>query len=250
MYALLILLIIILIPIPIMTKHMLGGKSAYQGVLEGIISAIIGVTMVFMFSQAITGITIFERLDAILNNLIIADINMTEMYEMFGLNKLNSSELQIAIDNMKETMELSIPGTIILWSSIFAYFDYKIVSWLFHKSGKEVTMLPPFRTFSLPKSIMLGSILIYILSYMAANTGIIDKNLIMFNIQMLFGFIFFIQGLSFLFYFGDLKRVPKLIVIIIATALIITGIGKTALFILGLTDVAFDIRKRIFTKQA
>ena len=250
MYALLILLIIILIPIPIMSKYMLGRQSAYQGVFEGIISAIIGVTMVFMFSQVMTGITIFDRFDAILINVNAADMNMPGMYKMLGLNKLNASELQTAMDNMKEIMKLSIPGTIIIWSSIFAYFNYKIVSWLLHKSGKEVSMLPPFRNFSLPKSVMLGSVLIFVFSYFAANMGIIDKSLIMFNIQMVFSFIYFVQGLAVLFYSGNMKRVPKVILIIIAAAIISTAIGKTALFILGLTDVAFDIRKRIFPKQA
>lgn len=250
MDGLLILMILILIPIPIMTKYMLGGKNPYRGLLEGILSAIIGVIMVFVFSQAFTGLTIFERLDTILNNVSIADMNMSRTYEIFGLSKLDSSELETAMENMKEIMKLSIPGTIIVWASILSYVNYKTVSWLLYKSGKEVSMLPPFRDFSLPKSVMLGSILIYIFSYLAANMGLIDKDLIMFNIQMMFKFIFSIQGLAFIFYFGYIKRVPQLLTLIIVAVLITTGIGKTILFIVGLTDIALDIRKRILLKQA
>lgn len=249
MYSLLILLIITLVPIPIMLKYMLGGKNAYRGVLEGTISAVIGVTMVFMFSHVFTGITVFERFDAILDNMNMVDPSMSEMYGMFGLNGLDSSEIQNAMENMKEIMKLSIPGTVIIWSSIFAYFNYKIISWFLQKSGREVSMIPPFRNFSLPKSVMLGSAFVYICSYLAANLEIIDKSLIMFNIQMLFSFTFSMQGLAFIIYYGYMKRLPKIIVIIIAMILISTSLGKTALFILGLTDVAFDIRKRIISKR-
>lgn len=249
MYSILILLIIILAPLPIMIKYMLDRKSAYRGIFEGILSAITVVTIVFMFSQIVTGVTIFERFDALLSNINMTDIYPPSMYEFFGFNDLDASELETAMNNIKEAMKISIPGSIIIWTSILAYFNFRIISWLLRKSGKEVSKLPPFKEFNLPKSAMLGSILIYFLSYLASNMGIIDKNLIMYSIQLLFSFIFSIQGLAVLFFYGSLKKVPNIVLIIIAAILLSTEIGKTVLFIIGLTDIAFDIRKRLLLKQ-
>jgi len=228
---------------------MLERKSCYRGLFEGILSAVIIVTIAFMFSQIVTGVTIFERFNTILNNINMKEIYTPGMYELFGLNDLDASELETAMNNIKEVMKVSLLGSIIIWTSIAAYFNFKLVSWLFRKTGKEVSKLPPFKEFNLPKSAMLGSILIYFLSYLAANMGIIDKNLIMYSIQMLFSFIFSIQGLAVLFFYGSMKRIPKIVVIIIAAILISTEIGKTVLFFIGLTDVAFDLRKRFLLKQ-
>lgn len=248
MYTLIIILIISFIPIPVMAKYMINGRNPYRGLLEGIMSAVIGVTMVFLFSQVFTGITIFERIDMVLEGVKVSDMYMTNMPQMFGLENLTQDELQQAMDYSRKIMKLSLPGLIIISSSIVAYLNYKIVSWILKKSGKIVSLLPPFRLFVLPKSAVLGSVLIYLLSYIASNSGLVDKELIMFNIQMLFGFVFSVQGLSFMFYYSHIKHFPKWITLIIAGICIILPIGQTFLFILGLTDVAFDLRKKILAK--
>jgi uncharacterized protein YybS (DUF2232 family) len=74
--------------------------------------------------------------------------------------------------------------------------------------------------------------------------GIIDKSLMMFNLEMLFTFVFSIQGLAVIFYFGHSKKIPKLVLIIVSGIFILTWLGQTFLFLLGLTDVVLDIRKR------
>lgn len=248
MYTLIIILIISFIPIPVMAKYMINGRNPYRGLLEGIMSAVIGVTMVFLFSQVFTGITIFERMDMILGNVKASDMYMTNMPQMFGLGKLSQDELQQAMDYSREIMKLSLPGFIIIAASVIAYINYKIVSWILKKSGQMVSLLPPFRLFVLPKSAMLGSVLIYLLSYITSSSGLVDKDLIMYNVQMLFGFIFSVQGLSFMFYYSYIKHFPKLITLIVAGICIILPLGQTFLFILGLTDVAFDLRKKILAK--
>ncbi|MBR0598341.1 DUF2232 domain-containing protein [Sinanaerobacter chloroacetimidivorans] len=244
MYTLIILVAILIVPIPVMIKYMLAGKSAYRGVLEGILSAMIAVSMVFLLFWAITGQTIFHAMETILNQISVSDMNLMQRYEMLGITNVDPAELQTTLDNVKETMMLAVPGSIILCASVFAYINYKIISWILRKSGKRAAMLPPFWAFSLPKSIMLGSILIYLLSYLAAGAGIIDKNIIMYNMQMLFIFIFSVQGLAVVFYYGYLKRTPRLLVWIISVIFIVTWIGQTFLFLLGLSDIALDIRKR------
>jgi len=78
--------------------------------------------------------------------------------------------------------------------------------------------------------------------------GIIDKDLIMFNLELLFTFIFSIQGLAVIFFIGYSKKLPKIILFIVSGIFILTWIGQTFLFLLGLTDGILNIRKR-FSKQ-
>jgi len=243
MYTLLILLIMIVIPVPIMMKYMLTGRSAYRGILEGSLSAMTGVTLLFLVFWSMTGATFFEVLNSVLNQVKIEDMNLTGYY-MMGMKELSPDKLQLALDNMKEMTKLAVPGVIIVFCMIIAYLNYAVISFIVSKTGRKISTLPPFRTFSLPKNIVMGSLIIYLLSYITAEMGIIDKSLMMFNLQMLFTFVFSIQGLAVVFYFGNAKKIPKFILIIVSGIFILTWLGETFLFFLGLTDVVLDIRKR------
>lgn len=240
----LIILVIIFVPIPVMIKYMLAGKNAYRSILEGITTAAVGIMLVFIFSNVFSGISLFTRLDMILSSVSVNDLALTKGYESLGLSELGPEEMQKALDTARELIKISIPGFTIILVTIFSYFNYLWISLALHKMGKTVSLLPPFRTFSLPKNALIGAIIVYVLSFFAGSMGIVDKELIMVNVQMIFGFLFSIQGLSFVFYYGKLRRVPKFVLILISAILVITSIGQLALFMTGLMDIAFDMRKR------
>ena len=243
MYTFLILLIMVIIPIPVMMKYMLTGRSAYQGILEGSLTAMTGVTIVFLMFWSMTGATFFHVLSSVLNQLTIDDMNFSGYY-MMGMKQPEPDALQLALDQMKEMTKLAVPGMIMVFSMVIAYLNYGIISWVIGKTGRKISKLPPLRVFSLPKSIVLGSFLIYVLSYITVSMGIIDKNLMLFNLELLFTFVFSIQGLAVVFYFAYFKKIPRIVTVIVAGIFLFTRLGQTFLFLLGLTDVVLDIRKR------
>lgn len=236
-------MIMIILPIPVMMKYMLTGRNAYRGILEGSMSAMTGVALVFLMFWSMTGATFFEVINSALSQLSVEDMNLSSYY-MMGMKELEPDAMKLVLENVKEITKLALPGTIIVFSLVIAYLNYAVISWVFRKSGRKISALPPFRAFSLPKNIIMGSLIIYLLSYITANMGIIDKSLIMFNLELLFTFVFSIQGLAVVFYFGYMKKIPKFVLIIVAGIFIMTWLGQTFLFLLGLTDVVLDIRKR------
>ena len=243
MYTLLILLVMIFIPIPVMMRYMLSGRNAYRGILEGSLSAIMGVSLIFLVFWAMTGVTFFEALTHSLNQINVSDMNMGGYY--FGMKELSPDTMERAFDSMKEMMKLAVPGTLIVFCMVIAYANYAAISWFIRKTGKKVSALPPLRAFSLPKNILIGSLIVYLLSYITVNMGIIDKGLMMFNLEMLFTFVFSIQGLAVIFCFGYIKKIPKFVLLIISAIFIFTWLGQTFLFLLGLSDIVLNIRKRI-----
>ncbi|HML35965.1 MAG TPA: DUF2232 domain-containing protein [Bacillota bacterium] len=243
MYTLLILLVMIFIPIPVMMRYMLSGRNAYRGILEGSLSAIMGVSLIFLVFWAMTGVTFFEALTHSLNQINISDMNMGGYY--FGMKEFSPDTMERALDSMKEMMKLAVPGTLIVFCMVIAYVNYAAISWFIRKTGKKVSALPPLRAFSLPKNILIGSLIVYLLSYITVNMGIIDKSLMMFNLEMLFTFVFSIQGLAVIFCFGYIKKIPKFVLLIISAIFIFTWLGQTFLFLLGLSDIVLNIRKRI-----
>ncbi len=106
------------------------------------------------------------------------------------MKELEPDAMRLALDNVKETTKLALPGMIIVFCMVITYLNYAVISWVFRKSGRKISALPPFRAFSLPKNIIIGSLIIYLLSYFTVNMGIIDKSLIMFNLELLFTFVF------------------------------------------------------------
>ncbi|HWQ80443.1 MAG TPA: DUF2232 domain-containing protein [Anaerovoracaceae bacterium] len=244
MLTLIILLLMILIPVPAMLRYMLFGRNAYRGILEGSLSAVTGVAFAFLIYWSVTGATIFDAINSSLNRISIEDMNMGA-YTMLGAEPLQPDTMQLMLDNMKETTKLAVPGLLIIFCMIVAYVDYALISRVLSKSGKKISALPPLRVFSLPKNIVIGSLIVYILAYLTVNLGIIDGSLMMYNLEMLFTFIFSIQGLAVIFYFGFLKRIPKFLVVILSGVFFLTWFGQTFLFLLGLIDVVLDIRKRI-----
>jgi len=234
----------IVIPIPVMMKYMLTGRSAYRGVLEGSMTAMTGVAVVFLVFWLMTGVTIFHVLNSALNQISVEDMNLSGY--MVGMKQLEPDTMKLALEQMKEMMKLAVPGTIIVISLIIAYLNYSLISWALGKTGKKISKLPPFRVFSLPKNFILGALLIYVLSYIAVSLGIIGKELIMFNLELVFTFLFSVQGLAVVFYFGYLKKIPQIITLIVAGIFFFTWLGQSFLFLLGLTDLVFDIRKRFY----
>lgn len=243
MYTLLILMIMIFMPIPVMMKYMLTGRNAYRGILEGSLSAMTGVTLIFLVFWAMTGATFFEVLNDALNQISIEDLKQNS-YIMPGFGGLEPEAMQLALDEVKEMTRLAFPGTIIVFCLVAAYLNYAFLSWMIRKSGKNISVLPPFRTFTLPKNIIIGSLIIYLLSYITVNMGIIDKSLMMFNLELLFTFAFSVQGLAVIFYFGYLKKISRIILLVVSGIFLFTWLGQTFLFLLGLTDIVLDIRKR------
>lgn len=202
-----------------------------------------GVALVFLIFWSMTGATFFEVLNSALNQLSVEDMNLSSYY-MMGLGDMQPDAMQLALDNVKEVTKLAFPGTIIVFCLVIAYLNYAMISWFIGKTGKKISMLPPFRVFSLPKNIVIGSLIIYFLSYITASMGIIDKSLMMFSLELLFTFVFSIQGLAVIFNIGYLKKIPKFMLLIVSGVFLLTWLGQTFLFLLGLTDVILDIRKR------
>ncbi len=242
MLTLIIFLILILIPVPAMLRYMLSGRNAYRGILEGSLSAITGVALVFLIFWSMTGATFFDVLNSALNQISVEDMNLGSYY-MIGMKELEPDAMRLALDNVKETTKLALPGMIIVFCMVITYLNYAVISWVFRKSGRKISALPPFRAFSLPKNIIIGSLIIYLLSYFTVNMGIIDKSLIMFNLELLFTFVFSIQGLAVVFYFGYSKKIPKFILVIVSGIFILTWLGQTFLF-LSWIDRVFLISKR------
>lgn len=249
MYTLLILSIMIFMPLPIMSKYMIAKKNPYRAVLQGILYSLVGIALVFIMVKIQTGSGIADLFHASFKQALEAQDPST-LLKAFGIENVSEKELIESMDNIAKLMEMMIPANLIVWSSIFAYVDYKIISRALVKNGIMVSVLPPLRELALPKNSLLGAIIICVLAYLSANIGIIDETTIMLNIQLVLNFVFAVQGLAVALYYAYVRRMPKFMVIIMCVFLLMFSFGRTLLFILGLTEIVLNLRKRFPQKHA
>ena len=87
--------------------------------------------------------------------------------------------------------------------------------------------------------------IIFLLSWVLAKTGIKIGDLLYANINALFNFVFCLQGMSVIFMFCHKKGAPKAIAVIIILFFLFTGLGKIALLLLGFADVMFRLKEKL-----
>ena len=63
--------------------------------------------------------------------------------------------------------------------------------------------------------------------------------------DMLFNFVFSIQGVSVVLMFCHMKRVPKAVGVVIAVVMWMIYVGRMALLIIGMFDLILGLKRRI-----
>lgn len=249
MYTILILFAMVVIPLPFMRKTVLYGKNPYHGVLRGVFASIVAIMIIFVLMKVQTGMGMADIVDKAFHDMMKVQ-DPEQFLKTFGVNNITEEEFVESLEQMIRTMRMMIPASIIVWSLIIAYVEYSILTKIVSKCGIQAYALPPFRLLTLPKSSLIGAVIIYLLAYLTGVAGFIGTTMIMLNIQIILDFIFSVQGLAVVFYYTKLKGVPRIITILICVILFLLNIGQILFFLLGLTEVAFQLRRRFKQKRA
>ena len=138
-----------------------------------------------------------------------------------------------------------MPATIMAMSAVVSYIEYIIISKIMSRRVATVRRMPKFREFTWPGSALMGIMGMYLLSWLLTKTGVFADSMVYMNIDFLFNFMFSLQGVSVVFMFCHMKRIPKVIGVIAAVILWMTYFGRMALLLIGMIDLVFGIKKRI-----
>ncbi|RYL94157.1 YybS family protein [Sporolactobacillus sp. THM19-2] len=108
----------------------------------------------------------------------------------------------------------------------------------------------PFRTWQVPRSLIWLYLFVLVIQlFVPAESGTSFYTALI-NIEFVFQILLAIQGLSFIFYFMYVKKVPIAVPILITVVVLIFSFPLLQLvWILGIIDLGFNLRKRIRGKQ-
>lgn len=134
---------------------------------------------------------------------------------------------------------------------IFISFYYIVIThWLgrkiLNRLGEGIPGLRPIREWMLPKSLVWYYLAALIISFFVSSESESIVNMILINLIPLLMFTFSVQAVSFLFFIAHHKKWNKTLPI---TGIVMLLFLPNILSLLGVFDVAFDLRTRFKTNK-
>ncbi len=153
----------------------------------------------------------------------------------------------------------TLPATLFVMAIIVTYFEYIIIAKILNGSAARkagagaddgfsalapIPQMPKISRFTLPPSALTGCLVVILLSWGLSGTDTFNGLALNGNVNIVFEFIFCIQGISVLFFLGESKRVSKPVIAVTSVILLGLSLGQTLLFLLGIFDLIFGVKDR------
>ncbi|MCQ6276663.1 YybS family protein [Bacillus sp. V3B] len=146
-----------------------------------------------------------------------------------------------AIDTLQ-----SLTPSLFVMAACVAVFVIQLVSFpIVKRFGIKVEDSKPFRELALPRNLLFYFLIALLLSLILQPEIGSYLYLALTNIMFIIQLVVLVQGLSFIWYISHLKGWPRAVPIIVTVLLFIMPILLYIVWILGIIDLGFDLRKRI-----
>ncbi|HLR36260.1 MAG TPA: YybS family protein [Tissierellales bacterium] len=228
-------------PLSIVLTYLIKKKRSSQHIL--VITTIVSLISYLIAIQLlgkVLGIDFVNQMDETFRQVMKMQI---DTMKGMGLSKYELYKTEGLLKDAFDYMILILPSMFILFSMFTAYLNFLISSSVLKRLGYKEVNIPKISYFRLPGSAILGTIAMFLGSWLLKKFGIFYHETIFINVTMFVAFIFFLQGLAVILYLLNrtkLSRVLKTIIMVVIVILIPLG-GFISL--LGLLDVIFNFRR-------
>jgi uncharacterized protein YybS (DUF2232 family) len=222
-------------------------KPTYQVLGAGIVVSLFGAVATVALGQLLTGLPLIETITTAFDESLKLQ---QSMFGSLGADQTVLADVTARMELMREQILLMIPGMMIMSSAFTTFINYKIAMSIQKKLKRHVPYMAPFREFSLPKNILWGGLMIYVLALLASYLKIIDENVLMANLQLIMIYTFAIQGLSVMVWYMHRRSMTKAIRILFFAFILLSSMGTYILFMIGLIEIAFQVRRRLEARDS
>lgn len=212
-------------------------------ITASLVSVIASITVITL-SFLITGLNL-EHIQATINESFN---KMFTMYQEAGY-PISTEQRELMRTSLKTSI-LLLPAMYLIFAVFSTTLTYIIGSKVLKRLNYRVDKLPPFSQWRLPWYAIWGVILglIFLLAGDHFNLPVIK--IIGQNLLTIFGFAFFIIGVSVVaFYYKKLTLSKPLKTIILVLLILYIGIMYIAIILLGLFDAIINLRRPTFKKN-
>ncbi|MFZ5968272.1 MAG: YybS family protein [Bacillota bacterium] len=216
------------------------GYTAQKVWMAGTAAALVATLLSINLVSFIMGIDYFQDMfDAMRQGM---DINIS-LYEKMGVEGKKIEEVKASIEYMIQFMSMAIPSVIILSSILAAYINLVLSTYVLNRIGYAVEKLPSLKHFRLPKSIIMGTFIIILLTIATSYLKIVHSETLVVNVVLLLQMIYFFQGIAVVHYFMTAYNLRKFVRILIWILIFTTPNFAFIVTMLGFVDAVIDLRR-------
>ena len=222
-------------------------KTPFDYMLSAIIASLFSkILIIFIFSK-VAGINPF------IIDPEAATETVSALTKLFPNEWASSSALAIEeqIKAMAENLSMLMPSILILFAALDSLLSYYTASYIIQRfKYTAMVKMPPFGEWRIPQNIFWALLVSLILDLVSrANPEYRQLTIISLNLLEVLRALFIIQGLSLAWHFMSLRKIHKILKITFVLLSIILAPLSYILYIVGIFDICYDLRKLIRRKM-
>ena len=206
--------------------------NPYRVIGLGPLISVFSIFIVVQLVDWVAGIYLIDELILMLQSVIDHQIGALENMDIQAISR----------EELLSYLVIIIPGAFVVQSLLICFLNYYMTAAVLKRLGIDQQELPEFSNFRWPGNIVLGSFIIFILTFATQFIEGIYAQTLLTNITLIFSFVFFLQGIAFISFFIKKTRVNKFIRMVILGVIVILSPLLTIVAIMGLVDALFDMR--------
>ncbi|KAF5045388.1 hypothetical protein SDC9_77133 [bioreactor metagenome] len=221
-------------------------EDANKTILYGSAAYMVSFVVLILLMNAVMGVNFVQQMTEMYDESINI---MKEMVSNMpaGTNTAGTEQMIKTFDDMGKTMNFIItnvfPAILVVASVVTSYINYLVASKFAKRFSISIRQHEGLSYFSFPRTFMAAMAALLILSFVL-NLFNINVSLIQVNLFMIVFAAMFFQGFAVLKFFLMRSSINKTLrTIILAMVLLMSGGFAQMLAIVGLVDLAIDLRK-------
>ncbi len=210
--------------------------SASKMVIALSIVSILTVAVSLKMAMVIMGIDFFGVMET-------SAAQTMEMMKTFIQDEAQYKEMLKTMSVLIESVKILFPSSLVMSGVFLSGMNITILRVVLKRLKMPFVPAKPFNEFAYDKSVLIGTSLIMILSYLAGVGGIVDLTVLFANIIYIIAFAFSIQGASVIDYMLEKRKIGKGARVFIIVFLFLAFNGIIVIGMIGWFDVIFNFRK-------
>ena len=220
--------------------------TPFRAVLNGVLTGTLGALIIMVLGQMM-GVNAFDELFNAVDSMVKMMSENADFTAMFG-EDVSNEQMKDTLTIIYENSIKLLPGCMVMIALLASYVEFIILIKFIKTDGITAIPMTKMQEFDLPRRLITLWCLIYIVLLILSGTEAFADSIIMMNVNMLFDLAFCLQGVSVIFMFCHTRKIPRLIPAVLMVLIIVFGVGKNIVMLLGFADLLFGLKYRMKQK--
>lgn len=186
------------------------------------------------------GIDVVKYIESTFKQIVDMQLETIENIDLSNYEIFTTKQL---LEDTYQYLLLIIPSLVLILSTLVSYINYLLSSMILKRVGINIVNIPKFAKFRLPNNVVLGTIIMFGLTFLSGQLGFTYYETVFINIGVLISMGLFIQGLSVIDHLLNKLKLNIIFKLIFYITFIFSTSLVSIVTIVGLVDLIFDLRK-------